>query len=34
MFEKMLVAHDGSDGAQRAFDAAVELAARLQRNSI
>jgi nucleotide-binding universal stress UspA family protein len=30
MFEKILVAHDGSDGAQTAFDAAVELASRLQ----
>jgi len=30
MFEKILVAHDGSDGAQKAFDAAVELASRLQ----
>jgi len=30
MFEKVLVAHDGSDGAQKAFDAAVELASRLR----
>jgi nucleotide-binding universal stress UspA family protein len=30
MFEKILIAHDGSDGAQKAFDAAVELAARLR----
>ena len=29
MFEKILVANDGSDGAQKAFDAAVELASRL-----
>jgi nucleotide-binding universal stress UspA family protein len=29
MFEKILVAHDGSDGAQKAFDAAVELASRV-----
>jgi nucleotide-binding universal stress UspA family protein len=30
MFEKILVAHDGSDGAWKAFDAALELAARLR----
>jgi nucleotide-binding universal stress UspA family protein len=30
MFEKILVAHDGSDGAQKAFDAAVALASRLK----
>jgi nucleotide-binding universal stress UspA family protein len=30
MFEKILIAHDGSDGAQKAFDAAVELASRLR----
>jgi nucleotide-binding universal stress UspA family protein len=29
MFDRILVAHDGSDGAQKAFDAAVELASRL-----
>lgn len=26
MFKRILVAHDGSDGAQRAFDVSVELA--------
>ncbi len=30
MFERILVAHDGSDGAQKAFDAAVELASQLK----
>jgi nucleotide-binding universal stress UspA family protein len=30
MFERILIAHDGSDGALRAFDAAVELAASSQ----
>ncbi len=29
MFERILVAHDGSDGAQKAFDTAVELTLRL-----
>lgn len=30
MFKRILVAHDGSDGAQRAFDLGVELAATIQ----
>lgn len=30
MFDRILVAHDGSEGAQKAFDAAVELASRLE----
>ena len=30
MFEKILVAHDGSEGAQKAFDAALELVSRLR----
>jgi nucleotide-binding universal stress UspA family protein len=30
MFENILVAHDGSDGAWKAFDAALDLAARLR----
>jgi nucleotide-binding universal stress UspA family protein len=29
MLQRILIAHDGSDGAQKAFEAAVELAARL-----
>ena len=29
MFDQILVAHDGSDNARKAFDAAVQLAARL-----
>ncbi len=29
MFERILIAHDGSDSARKAFDCAVELAARL-----
>src|SRR5579872_1161770 len=29
MFEKLLIAHDGSDGAHKAFDVAVDLAACL-----
>lgn len=29
MIERILIAHDGSDGAFKAFDAAVELASRL-----
>ena len=29
MLETILVAHDGSDGARKAFDAAVELASRV-----
>ncbi len=29
MFDRILIAHDGSDGALKAFDVAVELAARL-----
>jgi nucleotide-binding universal stress UspA family protein len=28
MFEKLLVAHDGSKGAQKAFEVALEIAAR------
>jgi nucleotide-binding universal stress UspA family protein len=30
MFNKLLIAHDGSDGAQKAFDVAVDLAVKLQ----
>ena len=30
MFKRILVAHDGSDGAQRAFDVGVELASTTQ----
>ncbi len=30
MIEKILIAHDGSEGAQRAFDAALELAKSLR----
>jgi nucleotide-binding universal stress UspA family protein len=30
MFDSILIAHDGSDGAQKAFDAALELALRYQ----
>jgi nucleotide-binding universal stress UspA family protein len=30
MFEKILVAHDGSNGAWKAFEAALDLAARLR----
>jgi nucleotide-binding universal stress UspA family protein len=30
MLNRILIAHDGSDGAQAAFDTAVELAARLK----
>lgn len=30
MFKKMLIAHDGSDGARKAFDRAVELASCFQ----
>lgn len=29
MFDRILIAHDGSDSARKAFDAAVELTARL-----
>ncbi len=30
MFRKILVAHDGSEGAQKAFDVSIELARQLQ----
>jgi nucleotide-binding universal stress UspA family protein len=30
MFRKILLAHDGSDGSQKAFDKAVELATKLR----
>jgi nucleotide-binding universal stress UspA family protein len=30
MFEQILVAHDGSDGAERAFESALEIAKQLQ----
>jgi nucleotide-binding universal stress UspA family protein len=30
MFKRILIAHDGSDGAQRAFDLSVELAAKME----
>ena len=30
MYRNILIAHDGSEGAQKAFDAAVELASHLQ----
>jgi nucleotide-binding universal stress UspA family protein len=30
VFDRILIAHDGSDGAQKAFDAAVDLALRYQ----
>src|ERR1035438_4609451 len=29
MFHQILIAHDGSDNARKAFDAAIQLAARL-----
>src|SRR5438552_1039434 len=34
MFERILVAHDGSDGAARAFEAALELATRLRLDQV
>jgi len=30
MFDRILIAHDGSDGADRALDTAIEMAARFQ----